>query len=239
VYPSGTIFDIYVKISYISSVLLILPQISHLPNLMRSNLKHFFLGALLALVPVIVYANSRLETKYNNNYLDPGTKYLALELIEKSLNSTPTPIPTPTPADKALPTIKPTVIEKKAITPVTQTAALVVHSPKAPEVILSVIKKYSGEYNVSREMMIAIAHCESGFRENAVNGPYAGIYQFIASTWASNRRAMGLDPNPDLRFNAEEATRTAAFKMSRDGFGAWPVCQNKAKKLLSIKQDSL
>jgi sulfur relay (sulfurtransferase) DsrC/TusE family protein len=90
--------------------------------------------------------------------------------------------------------------------------------------VISFIEKYSEEYNVDRDMMIIIAKCESGFRAEAVNGPYAGVYQFLTSTWVSNRNAMGLDPEPSLRFNAEESVRTAAFKMGRDGFSAWPTC---------------
>jgi hypothetical protein len=35
---------------------------------------------------------------------------------------------------------------------------------------------------------------------------------------------MGLNPDPELRFNAEEAIKTTAYKISRDGTGAWPVC---------------
>jgi hypothetical protein len=102
------------------------------------------------------------------------------------------------------------------------------------ENVITLIEKYASEYGVDKNMMIGIAKCESGFRENAVNGPYAGIYQFVSGTWISNRRAMGLDTNLNLRFNAEEAAKTAAFKMSRDGFGAWPVCQYKAQKLLTL-----
>jgi hypothetical protein len=35
---------------------------------------------------------------------------------------------------------------------------------------------------------------------------------------------MGLDTNPDLRKNAEEAIRTAAYKILNGGRGAWPNC---------------
>lgn len=107
-----------------------------------------------------------------------------------------------------------------------------------PEVI-GYIEKYASEYGVNKDMMIGIAKCESGFRSNAVNGPYAGIYQFVSGTWISNRRAMGLDESLDLRFDAKEASKTAAFKMSRDGFGAWPVCQHKAKRLIGISTEGI
>jgi hypothetical protein len=35
---------------------------------------------------------------------------------------------------------------------------------------------------------------------------------------------MGLDSNPDLRFNADESIKTAAFKIAHGGIGAWPNC---------------
>jgi len=94
----------------------------------------------------------------------------------------------------------------------------------APEVTLVLIEKYGQEYGVDPGLLKQIAACESGYRTEAANGPYGGMYQFLASTWASNRKAMGASPDPNLRFDAEEAIKTAAFKISRDGAGAWPVC---------------
>ncbi len=85
--------------------------------------------------------------------------------------------------------------------------------------------KYAKEYNVSKETLKNIAYCESTFKPNATNYTYVGLFQFSPSTWISNRKAMGLDPNIDLRLNAEESIKTAAYKINRDGTGAWPVCQ--------------
>jgi len=99
-----------------------------------------------------------------------------------------------------------------------------VSSVVSPAELAPLFSKYGEEYGVSEEVLKNIANCESHFNPNAVNGPYAGMYQFVDSTWVSQRNAMGLDSNPDLRFNAEEAIRTTAFKISRDGTGAWPVC---------------
>lgn len=84
--------------------------------------------------------------------------------------------------------------------------------------------KYGRKYGVKGEILQKIAYCESTFNPRAVNGHYAGMYQFLSATWVSNRKAMGLDSNPDLRFNAEEAIKTTAYKIARDGTGAWPVC---------------
>lgn len=53
---------------------------------------------------------------------------------------------------------------------------------------------------------------------------YVGMYQFAAQTWQSTRTAMGLDPNPELRMNAEESIKTAAYKIANGGIQAWPNC---------------
>jgi soluble lytic murein transglycosylase-like protein len=94
----------------------------------------------------------------------------------------------------------------------------------ASEELETLFNKYGTQYNVSPGILRKIAACESGFNANAVNGPFAGMFQFLASTWSANRNTMGLDPNPELRFNAEESIRTTAYKISKDGVGAWPVC---------------
>jgi len=55
------------------------------------------------------------------------------------------------------------------------------------------------------------------------------MYQFDPTTWSNTRTSMGVnfDPNPDLRRNAEESIRTAAYKIHVDGPSAWPTptCQ--------------
>src|SRR4030043_640917 len=150
--------------------------------------------------------------------------------VTEERNQIPTPTPEPTP------TIKQVVAYTASNT---SNSVQETNSLGASENIIALIEKYALEYGVDKNMMIGIAKCESGFRENAINGPYAGIYQFVSGTWISNRRAMGLDENLDLRFNAEEAVRTAAFKMNRDGFGAWPVCQHKARRLLVTNTQNL
>lgn len=126
---------------------------------------------------------------------------------------------------------KPKVItEVSSITSYKPTPAPI---PTPTEDINSLIQKYADQYGVDANIMKIIANCESGFRQEAVNGNFGGMYQFLASTWSSNRKAMGLDPNPNLRFNGEEAIKTAAFKMGRDGYGAWPSCSQKAFALLA------
>ncbi len=86
------------------------------------------------------------------------------------------------------------------------------------------IEQYASQYGVSAEALRHMAKCESTFNPRAVNGPYAGIYQYSASSWASNRKVMGEDPSPSLRFDAHEAIKTTAYILSVRGGGMWPNC---------------
>lgn len=106
----------------------------------------------------------------------------------------------------------------------------------APAELEALVDRYAAQYGARKDIMLYIMKCESGYNPSAISpsGSFAGLFQFMASTWSSNRNAMGLDPDPALRTNAEEAIKTAAFKMGRDGYGAWPACSKKAFALLNI-----
>lgn len=121
----------------------------------------------------------------------------------------------------------PAAIEKPTTKIATRSAVPVVLPPSDLDALF---EKYASEYGLSASVIKHIAKCESGLRPEALssNGLYGGLFQFVASTWSGNRKSMGLDPDPQLRFNAEEAIKTAAYKISRDGYGAWPVCGKKA-----------
>ena len=123
--------------------------------------------------------------------------------------TTPTPSPTAAPAPS--PTVKPAAIR-----------VILASVPVSP--VADTIREFARQYRLDPEKLVRIAFCESGFNPAADSGPYAGIFQFHPATWVSNRKAMGLETDPSLRYDAREAARTAAFKMSRDGFSAWPVC---------------
>jgi soluble lytic murein transglycosylase-like protein len=117
-----------------------------------------------------------------------------------------------------------------------KTASITIQKVGVPADVEAKIRQYANVYGANPEVMIVIARCESGFRADAISasGAYKGMYQFVTSTWQSNRRAMGLPDDPALMFNAEEAIKTAAFKMGRDGYGAWPVCSQKAFASLAL-----
>lgn len=99
----------------------------------------------------------------------------------------------------------------------------------APTDLESVFNTYAEAFGIDSNILKGIAKCESGMNPGSIGGPYGGMYQYLASTWMSTRKAMGLDPNPDLRFDAEEAIKTSAWKISAGGIGAWPHCSKIAQ----------
>jgi hypothetical protein len=141
---------------------------------------------------------------------------VALTLHVIAPTPTPTLIPTPTPTPSATPTQKPTATPSPTPkpTPIPVTAAQ----------LDEWFTKYSNHYSIDRQKFWNIAVCESGLRPSATNGIYGGLFQFSPATWKTTRAAMQMDTNPDLRFNAEEAIKTAAFKTSVAGLASWPNC---------------
>ncbi len=137
-------------------------------------------------------------------------------------NPTPLPTFTPTPTNTPTPTPTPTNTPTPTLTP-TPTIYI---PPPAPGEIDGYFKKYASEYSVDETLMRKIAACESGYNTTSHNTTYdyAGMYQFSRDTWTGTRNQMSDDPNPDLRFNAEQAIKTAAFKISRGGQNAWRNC---------------
>jgi hypothetical protein len=96
----------------------------------------------------------------------------------------------------------------------------------APADLEPLFAEFADKYHVSANLLKKIANCESHFNRGVVNkgGQYMGMFQFEISTWINNRRLMGQDSNPDLRFGARESIETAAYVISRGGKSAWPAC---------------
>jgi hypothetical protein len=130
----------------------------------------------------------------------------------------PTLVPTPVPTDTPTPTPKPTL--KPTPTPIPQ--------PKfTPEQINGFIERCAAQYGTDKvdpNVLRAIAVCESSFNPFARQGVYAGLFQFGPVTWKNLRISMGEDPSSSLRYNAEEATQTAAYAISLGKRGIWPNC---------------
>ena len=133
---------------------------------------------------------------------------------------TPTPWPTiaptqtPTPLPAATPTPQP---RPKTDQPLAETTLITD--------LETLFTMYATFYQVDREQLKKIARCESSFNPQAVNGDYVGMFQFATQTWIGKRTQMGLDPNPDLRRNAEESIKTTAYMLSLGQQNAWPNCK--------------
>jgi len=159
------------------------------------------------------------QSDQNTNISPTPTIFEKQETTDASAPSpttqpTTTPVPpTATPTPTVLPTATPTPSPEPTIT-------------TSSTDLETLFNRYSAQYNVSKDELEKIASCESGQRADAQspNGDYLGMYQFAASSWSSTRSAMGQDPNPDLRTNADEAIKTAAFMLSRGQENAWPNC---------------
>jgi hypothetical protein len=134
-----------------------------------------------------------------------------------------TPIPptlTPIPTKKPLPTQVKISLATPSLTPI-PTRVQIESTISMHE---SFFDQYSSQYGVDKTLLKKIAQCESGMRTNAVNGIYGGMFQFASATWISTRQQMGLDTNPDLRFDSKESIQTAAFKIANNGKSAWSGC---------------
>ena len=131
-------------------------------------------------------------------FSNPSVLFSPTDMPTPTMTIVPTSMPT------ATPTFVPTIVTSSDL-----------------EVLFA---KYGAEYNVDPNWLKKIARCESNFNPQADTGVYAGMFQFMAQTWISTRNSMGLDPNPDLRKNAEESIRTTAFMLAHGRQNSWPVC---------------
>lgn len=173
---------------------------------MKGLRKFFLLGFVFGFLPatIIMASTKESEAEVLNS---------TAETIE-----TPTPEPTDTPKPTKKPTPKPTKTPLPSPTPepVPQFTS---------EEIYGFMERFGSQYGVDPNVLRHIAICESGFNSNAVNGSYAGLFQFGPITWATNRILIGENPAPSLRYNAEEATQTAAHMLATKGRHFWPNCQ--------------
>ena len=138
---------------------------------------------------------------------ETNTNPIPTVTLTPTQTSTPTPFSTPTPTNTPTPT----------------------HTPVPQPIISSqeihkLMERFAGQYGVDVNILRHIATCESGFNPLAVNGAYAGLYQFNGTAWKNNRLLMGEDTNIDLRLNAEESIQTAAYLISSGKKYLWPNC---------------
>lgn len=173
---------------------------------MKMLMKYFLLGFLATAIPASAMAFQKTpEPKILSSTSTP--------IPVLSFSPTPTARPVKTPVPK--PTKSPVPTQSPSPTP----------SPISSEEIMKLLEGFAGQYAVDPNVLRHIAICESGFNPSAVNGSYVGLYQFGPITWASNRILIGEDPDPDLRYSAEESIQTAAYMLATKGRQFWPNCK--------------
>jgi len=159
-------------------------------------------------------------------------KFVSPEASEGFNPPTPTPTvtPSPTPTSTSVPTKipSPTAVTTKTPTP---TPSPKIVSATSAEInkfdskeINGFIDRFSSQYGVDPNVIRYLALCESGFNSGAVNGIYAGLFQFNPVSWKNVRVEMGEDPDPNLRFSAEESVQTTTYCVSMGKRGLWPNC---------------
>lgn len=148
--------------------------------------------------------------------------------LEEENKETPTatPVttitPTPTMTPSSSPSLSPT--PSSTATPTITPKPLPTATPVSSQEVNGFIERFSAQYGVDPNVVRHVAICESGFRSNAVQGIYVGLFQFGPTTWKNIRVEFGEDPNPSLRFSAEESVQTAAYAISKGKGGIWPNC---------------
>jgi len=185
---------------------------------MKPVKKYFFLGVLVIVVSIL--------TVFIVNLVSGQQKERVLGFVFKPTPTpTPTLTPTPTPTSTPTPTPSPTPSPRPTPTPtITPTPTPFPQPTYNSEQINAFIERFGSQYGVDPNVLRYVAVCESNFNPAAINGPYAGLYQFSSITWKNNRQLMSEETNTDLRFNAEEAVQTAAFIISIGRGSIWPNC---------------
>ena len=142
--------------------------------------------------------------------------------IEITQNTEVANTPTPAPSPKIIPTPSVTPIPPPTSTPAPTAIPTPIVSPPDIE---HFFVQYSEHYGVDEQLLKKIAHCESRFNPNAQNAIYLGLFQFNETSWNTLRTEMGHDINPDLRLNAEESIKTAAYALSVGRSHLWRNCR--------------
>jgi len=135
--------------------------------------------------------------------------------------SEPDPSPATSPQPSAIPSPE---IPTPDDSPVPSTTPKPTVSPVSDAQLNEWFTTYANKESVNKDLLKKIAVCESQLHTMATNGPYGGLFQFSTSTWIATRTAMNLNSDPALRFNSQEAIKTAAFRLATVGFAAWPNC---------------
>ena len=152
-----------------------------------------------------------------------GESVDALPVVMVTILLSPTPVATMSATETITPvasiTATPTIETTPEASPTSQP-----QREFTSEQIYHLMDRFGAEYGVDPNVLRYIAICESGFRPEAENLYYAGLFQFDKVTWAKYRQLMDLNDDPELRFDAEEAIKTASYALSLKQSRLWPNC---------------
>ena len=115
---------------------------------------------------------------------------------------------------------------------------LIVTRPQSevtPDDVHYLISYYAREYKIDEKLLSRIIYCESSFNPLAKNksSTAGGLGGFIDSTFVSARKQMGEPTDLWLKYDKEEAVKTTAFYISKNGVGAWSASYECQKSLLT------
>lgn len=176
----------------------------------------FKLLMLVAVTTILMIINASVGHNF------PSEKNASTIASSSQPGSSPTPTifdyivmtETPTPTNTPKPSPTPTITPVPTATPV----------HLSPSELDNFFTKYADNFGIDRQLLRKIAVCESFLNPSARFRDYGGLYQFSETSWITTRQSMNLDSNPALRFNPEEAIKTAAYKIKTSGIGSWPNC---------------
>lgn len=203
---------------------------------MRNHPFLFMLGFAVGYLPVL-YLLANMGTTTPEAFAEDGVQEITVVMetvspqethIAQVMASSDVEIEKPTPKPSTKPTTTPTSTPKPTVAPSQTPTPVPTATPDvwAPAEYDAWIAQYAGQYGIDRNILDRLANCESHFNPNAASGDYLGMFQFSTNTWQNYRMKMGLDANPDLRTNAEESIKTAAYAIQQSGTALWPSCLN-------------
>ncbi len=127
------------------------------------------------------------------------------------------------------------VIENGLLAEKTVLAQKIIKEPVAQIVIKGTLSYATGsfsewlndagrKYGIDPGKLSRVMYCESGGRPDAVSrtGRFHGLFQYLPSTWAGASVQAGF-AGASI-YDAKAQIYTTAWKASKQGWGAWPVC---------------
>lgn len=184
---------------------------------MRQWYLSLVIGSVLFLIYLLVFYHNQSQELVSPLVEIPPMEYLSL-----------------TPNQEITPTTSPNLVleETKIITPshtIKKVTPTITPIPTAvdSEVIYKMIDKYAQMGGIDPNVVRYMAICESGFRSNAINGIYVGLFQFAPQSWKNLRIEMGKDSDINLRFSPEESIQTVVYALSKGKEKMWPNCLPK------------